>query len=78
MTRDEKERLTALEVQMSHHGELLSAIKEKIDVLHDAHTRRQGADGARKRLVSWMHGMAMLTGSLFGGGIGAIVVKKLG
>jgi soluble P-type ATPase len=76
MTRDEKQRLTAVEVTLNHHGELLTDIKKTVDQLHDASQRRVGADGERRGLVGWLKTALTLLAPLLSGAGGILIGKS--
>ncbi len=78
MTRDEKDRLTALEVRMDGHGKILEDISKDVKAVRDAMLVGQGAEAVRKHNSTWFITAITALSSIFGGGVGAILTKKFG
>jgi hypothetical protein len=77
MTRDEKDRLTALEVRMDGQDRVLKTIASDVRVVRDAMLIGQGAVGAHAKISAKVWAVIIALSSVFGGGVGAFVVKKI-
>lgn len=63
------ERLAALEAQVGYVREDIGEIKTTLKALHESTLKRQGADGARSRMVSWLKAaLVPLTAAVSGAG----------
>jgi hypothetical protein len=78
MTKAEGERLARMEVHVSNLIQTVDAISRDVKTLVSAHDRREGDDRAQHRLSARAWAIIAALFSLFSGGVGAVVAKKIG
>lgn len=79
------ERIVRLEAEGENRDDRLERIEATLDnieldlrAVRDAMLRGQGATSAHKHMSGRLQAWLTLAGSLFGGGIGALMLKKFG
>jgi hypothetical protein len=78
VTRDEKDRITALEVRMHGQDKVLKGIADDVRTVRDAMLRGEGSRGSHEKVSARVMAFIAALSSIFGGSIGAVLIKKFG